>query len=340
MPLKSEFKTIYEGMLTKYGAELGVKAFNSWAEKKGIDPYVKDQYFSFEGKALTFNTDQVAIEHKGEDYYVTGYISTSDLDAVNDIVTKECLQDMVEQLKTRNIKLDVEHESYKQDTTIIPIGKIVDARLDEKGIWVKAVVNQHTSRFKEIWNSLKSGFIDAFSITFRAKQAIEKTIDDLGTTARLLYKVDLLNVALTGNPCNREAKIMEVFSKSLDSINEDKMVKETDKEPVKDEEEVAESTQTGEEETEAKETPNVEVVDTKSMADLLTEIKSLKEEVLGLKEQTDQKEALDEEINSLKATIVEIKEKMAKPMWKAGVEDKSVVDKIVNGKDTDFLSKI
>ena len=41
-----------------------------------------------------------SVEIKGEKkYYVTGYISTGDLDLVNDIVTKTCMEDMVTQLQ-------------------------------------------------------------------------------------------------------------------------------------------------------------------------------------------------------------------------------------------------
>ena len=342
MPLTNELISVKTKFLEKYPKD-GETKFEKWASTKGINLTEPSPFIQINGKALTFQTDQVAVEHKGEDYFVTGYISTSDIDAVNDVVTKECLADMVEQLKTRNIKLDVEHESYKQDTTIIPIGKIIDARLDEKGIWVKAVINSNTTRFKEIWGSLKSGFIDAFSITFRAIDAVEKAMHETGEKVRMLNKVDLLNVALTGNPCNREAKIMEVFAKSLST--EVKMTdKELKEEEPKVEEPVVEPEAPAEEATEAPkevkaETPEVEVVDTKSIGDLLAEVKSLKEDLKALKEQGDQSAELTEEIKSLRTQVEEMKTTFKKPVFKATVEDSEAVAKSV-GKERDVLSYI
>jgi HK97 family phage prohead protease len=326
MPSTAELTEIKAKFLKRFG-DSGEQEFKAWAKSKGIKLTEPSPFIQINGKALTFSTDQLAIEHKGEDYFVTGYISTSDIDEENDVVTKECLADMVEQLKTRNIKLDVEHEAYKKDPTIIPIGKIVDARLDAKGIWVKAVINAHSNRFKEIWDSLKSGFIDAFSITFRAIDAVEKTIKETGDTIRMLNKVNLLNVALTGNPCNREAKIMEVFAKSL-STNEVKMTDKEIKKELKDDEPVVEPTEDApeapaEESTEAK----VEVVDTKSISDLLTEVKSLKADLAELKKQEDESKELTEELKSLREQVKEMKEKMSKPVFKATAEDSEAVAK-------------
>ena len=118
---------------------------------------------------MKFLTDSIGWEIKetktSKDYYVEGYISTPDLDAGNDIVTVECLDDMVNQLKEGNIKIDVEHETWK-GTPDIAVGKIIDANRDEKGIKVLVILNKHHHRFKEVWESVKNGFLDAFSIAY------------------------------------------------------------------------------------------------------------------------------------------------------------------------------
>jgi len=175
---------------------------------------------------FTDELDYSSIEtKKGKEYYVEGYISTKDLDLGNDIVTDECLNDMLEQLKGRTIKLDVEHETMKGESeldkkinkTKIPIGKIVDAWRDEKGIKAKAILNKAHSRFQEVWNSIKNGFLDGFSIAYYPIQTITKNIGD--KIVRLLNKVDLINVALTGNPMNPEARLTSAFTKSLSYLN-------------------------------------------------------------------------------------------------------------------------
>ena len=115
------------------------------------------------------NTISLKTEEKNNEknYFVEGYISTSELDQGNDIVTEECLDDMVEQIKTGNIKIDVEHETWKKkDYSDIQVGKIIDGFRDETGIKVVVQLNKHHKRFKEIWGSLQDGFLDAFSIAF------------------------------------------------------------------------------------------------------------------------------------------------------------------------------
>jgi len=180
-------------------------------------------------KTYTFYTDEVGyerIENKGgKDYYVTGYISTKDRDLMNDVVSEEALSSMLSQISHKNIKLDVEHEAWREENpSIVPVGKIIEAKKDEKGIFVKAILNRAHSRFKEVWESVKSGFLDAFSIAFKTTNYVHKVVD--GVKTRVLNGVELLNVALTGNPVNPECKMTEVFTKSLKDMEDIKMVEE------------------------------------------------------------------------------------------------------------------
>jgi phage head maturation protease len=122
---------------------------------------------------IRFDTDSINIksitnEKTGDkQYYVEGYISTNELDQGNDIVTDECLDDMMDQLKSGNIKVDVEHATFKKkDHAEPPIGRIVDAIRDEKGIIATVMLNKHHRNFDETWGSLQDGHLDAFSITF------------------------------------------------------------------------------------------------------------------------------------------------------------------------------
>ena len=172
--------------------------------------------FKFYTNETIFNVETKSDGEK--EYFVTGYISTTDKDLVNDVVTDSCLDDMVVQIKSGNIKLDVEHESFKDGAKKInkvPIARIIDAKRDEKGIYVKALVNNYSPDFKSVWGSIKKGFLDAFSITYKALDAINKVVN--GVTVRLLNKVTLLNVALTGNPVNPHATMDKVFVKSLEA---------------------------------------------------------------------------------------------------------------------------
>ena len=274
-----------------------------------------------EHKSYTFFTDKVGyevIESKGLDgnsqknYFVTGYISTKDLDLYNDIVTEDCLKDMLNQLKTKNIKLDVEHEAYRDSPNIIPVGKIVEAHLDGKGVWVKAQLNPASPKFTNVWESIRGGFIDAFSIAFKAVKSVKKSMDN--GVVRLLSQVNLLNVALTGNPVNPDCTIGNVFMKSInemESIEEEKM-------EIEKKDEVVE-----EQPTEVVETPAEEVVEkpAEPVEEKDNEIKALSELV----------KKMSEELNS-------VRKDLAKPQLKAISEDKPKVE--VKSKITGTLDLI
>lgn len=207
-----------------HGSDAGkiIKCFSTKEEAdrmhRAIETNKKAEPYFF----YTDNLDFEEIQTKGgNEHYITGYISTYDKDMVNDIVTPACMSDMLEQMKGRNIKLDVEHESFRGkdrietelNKTIIPIGRIIDAVQDEKGIKIKALLNTAHTRFREVWSSIKNKFLDAFSIAYIPISTAKKSIS--GEIIRMLDKVNLLNVALTGNPINTTAKMDEIFVKSL-----------------------------------------------------------------------------------------------------------------------------
>ena len=175
-----------------------------------------------------FSSGPIQLKEEGENFFVEGHISTSDLDLVNDIVTKDCIMDMAEQMKERTIKLDVEHESFKGNTdlereinkTIIPAAKIDDFLVDKKGLKVRAMLNRHIGRFNEVKDSIKDGFLDAFSIAFIPLKSTTQIRE--GSEVRMLDKINLLNVAFTGNPVNTHSTMTNVFAKSLEFLEEKK----------------------------------------------------------------------------------------------------------------------
>jgi HK97 family phage prohead protease len=174
-----------------------------------------------------YTTGLTATELKSADgaseYFVEGYASTSDPDLVGDIVTPEALKSMETQIRGKIIKIDVEHESWKEggSPNIIPVGKCIDARMDEKGLWIKVKLNSAIGRFKEVWESVKGGFLDAFSIAFTNVKAIERQVG--GAVKRIISDLTLLNIALTGNPANPEARIGTVMAKSLEFATRETM---------------------------------------------------------------------------------------------------------------------
>lgn len=285
-------------------------------------------------KTQRFSTNFVewtATEVKGgKDYYVKGYISTDEIDRVNDVVSREGMQGMLEQIKSGNIKLDVEHETFINKADIA-IGKITNAGIDEKGLWIEAKLNKAHSRFGEVWSSIQDGFLDAFSIAYNVVESAYETVSD--TTARVLKSLELLNVALTGTPVCKGAKMTESFYKSLKAISEETMAEETPepkvepevtpavepkveepvveepKEEPKAEEPVAEPEQ-------PKEEPKVEepVAEPEPVINPLDEIKSLKAELEKLQQTNN---TLTSELKSVQKGFDTLKEDVSKTQLKA-----------------------
>ena len=175
----------------------------------------------------------------GEHLFVEGDISTNDIDFVNDIMTKDCQKSMQKQILDRNMKLDLEHEAFKGDSheekevnkTKIPAGKIIDATIKDLGkgrfaTRVKCEINRHNPNYKSIKGNLVEKYLDAFSVAFLPTDISNEQRE--GKSIRMLNDVILLNVAMTGNPCNTKAQMAEVFVKSMDALEEYKKRKAED----------------------------------------------------------------------------------------------------------------
>ena len=95
---------------------------------------------------------------KKGDYVVVGYAMTYDIDSDNTIISKTAIESAKDDLLEYSTVLfnhDVER----------PIGKVVETEVDEIGLLIKVVISKEE---KEIWNKVKEGVINKFSIKGRA----------------------------------------------------------------------------------------------------------------------------------------------------------------------------
>jgi len=184
-----------------------------------------------------FNVNVVEVKGK-EKVFTEGLLSTTDKDLINDVVTKNCLKSMQQQILEKNIKMDIEHASFRGESveekeinkTKIPAGKIIDATVRDLGegrfgLAIKAVLNRFHQDYERIKGNILERFLDAFSIAYIPTEVAYKTVD--GEEVRLLDDVKLLNAAYTGNPVNTVSQIREVFMKSIDAVEEYKNEKTT-----------------------------------------------------------------------------------------------------------------
>jgi len=142
---------------------------------------------------------------KGEKkFYIEGYASTIDEDKAGEILDITAQQDICNQMQGTNITMDIEHEEWydangnilqRPKNEKIPVAKIVNAELRPRGTWVKAEINTNINSFKQVWGSIKDGFLKAFSVAFYPVEKVGSVIKHL----------NLVNVTLTGSPVNPNA---------------------------------------------------------------------------------------------------------------------------------------
>lgn len=295
--------------------------------------------FVFYSDKLNYSTSETK---SGKNYFVEGHIATGDLDLVGDIVTKGCMDDMTEQFNDRVIKLDFEHEAFRGKSqteaeinkTRMPLGKACDRTRDNKGVKVKWQLNPTWKKFdekgnvvmtfKDIWSNVEQGYYDAFSIAYIPTKTASSSVD--GKDVRLLDRVNLMNVALTGNPINQSAKMTAVMAKSLeymnsknkdgenmeeikelkdqiDALKEEMKSKETEitdlKAKVKETEEKAEKKDDTEDNAEDGKKPEEKSAEETAMLEVKSELKALK----------DNAEQKDKEIKELKDVVEKARHK-------------------------------
>jgi len=178
-----------------------------------------------------FNSEPLEFKSEEGNYYFTGYLSTFDLDLVNDIVTPSCMQDMLTQIKMgmngimRSFKGSPDHDVYWfEDPQLKPISRIVNATLDNHGILVKGMFNPAHPEFN--WQEIQNGFYDGLSIEYRPLEFSFKEAN--GKKMRVLNKIQLKGYGHTPRPANPFSKLVDCFVKSLDVADVEDELKSED----------------------------------------------------------------------------------------------------------------
>ena len=284
--------------------------------------------------AYTFHTDQIAYEiietKSGKDFYITGYISTPDIDLVNDVVSPNAMKSMLTQIKSSTITLDYEHEAFRDDPSILPVGKIIEAKLDDRGLWVKCKLNNSSPKFKDLWGSVKGGFVNAFSIAFTNVKAATTKMGD--SIIRIIEDLTLLNVALTGVPVNPKASLAgysmkSVFLKAIGDyekkaedtkMSEEEIKNDVSQEEVKKVEEVVEK---------APEETKVKVAEEKPVEAKSEDLEAVKKELKSLSEQIETQKT---ELKSLRETSV----------FKSKIVDEAPKEEVVEGREVKSILEL
>lgn len=139
--------------------------------------------FALDGKA-------VVQEDANGDLYIEGYASDFDIDRDGEYMVPGALEKALESYM-QNPVLCYHHKLSEQ------MGRVVDARVDGKGLWIKARVakpepgTERMNRYMDV----QRGDLRGFSIGGFFRKMVDKG-------RRLIHDIDLVEISLTPTPVN------------------------------------------------------------------------------------------------------------------------------------------
>lgn len=146
---------------------------------------------------LSFNAELKAIDDSQGIF--EGYASIfGNVDSYNDIVVAGAF---IESVKKRTPALLWQHDTWK------PIGKYMEVREDNRGLYVKGKLSLGVQQGREAYELLKDGAISGLSIGY-----IPIMVDVTPKGTRLLKEVDLMEVSIVTFPANEDAQVMATRS--------------------------------------------------------------------------------------------------------------------------------
>ena len=195
-------------------------------------------------------------EVKEERWFVEGNVATDDLDLHDDIITEEALIGAAENLIENSTVL------YNHDDNVT-IGKIESSEVKDGGLWVKILISKTVP---EIWEQIKEGVLNKFSIRGRILDAVKQMDEEVGKVVRVINSMYLVECSLVSVPANPRARAMAWYvEKALNKFEEgggeipmDKKIKKNEDVPAVEETPKAPETPAVEETPKADVTPVVE----------------------------------------------------------------------------------
>ena len=119
------------------------------------------------------------------------------IDSYGDVVTKGAF---TQTIKERKPVMLWQHYSDE------PIGVYIEAKEDDKGLYLKGQLNQDVQKGREAYSLLKQGALQGLSIGYRVKKAER----DHDAEVTYLKEIDLFEVSLVTFPANVEATVETV----------------------------------------------------------------------------------------------------------------------------------
>jgi HK97 family phage prohead protease len=156
----------------------------------------------------TFTKELPTADEAIDSIYISGYASATSADRSGDVVPSVVWdKGMTNYLKNPIILAFHDHDD--------PIGRMVEHKIDSKGLWIKARI----SAAAEVFNLIKDNVLTAFSVSFRVLDAEYKPEVDL----LVIKELELIEISVVSVPCNQDTLFS--LSKSFDNDEEYKLFK-------------------------------------------------------------------------------------------------------------------
>ena len=163
-------------------------------------------------KVLFLNSSFIkstATDGKTASITIEGYASTTDIDRQGDVVPVSVWEKGIQNYLKNPVILAYHDHSE-------PVGRMVEHRIDSKGLWIKARISSAAS---EVFNLVKDGVLTAFSIGFRIVDAEYNSAAELFVVKELeLHEISVVSV-----PANQNTLFS--LSKAFDTAEEFKSFK-------------------------------------------------------------------------------------------------------------------
>lgn len=154
---------------------------------------------TLERKTLNAKITLIESKSEGDQYIVEAYVSIFDnVDLGGDKIIKGAFAESLAKKLPKGV--------WMHDWTI-PVSKTLEAREDDKGLFIRMQFNAETQRGKDAYSDIKFGIIDEFSIGYRV---LDHEYEDDGT--RVLKKIKLYEYSPVLAGMNPDTEVLSVKS--------------------------------------------------------------------------------------------------------------------------------
>ena len=139
---------------------------------------------------------------------IEGYANTSSLDRVNDRVSPNAFANSLKTYMTNPIL------RYNHQKGAI-IGHVFDARIDEKGLFIRAKINYNDEEADKAWNRIVQKSLRGLSVYGRIVKKQQMQDPRSGITVKDVSEFDLQEIAVVDIPANQDS-LLHIVKKDLE----------------------------------------------------------------------------------------------------------------------------